>query len=371
MLSDAVHRIIQALLKEPVNKKCFDCPNKIPSYVNLSIQTFICSRCSGLIREVGHRVKSLTASNFSGPETVALQNGGNAVAQRIWLGHYKGTAPEPETDSDVRWFMRQKYYESKWCNQELLKSHMEKVQSEIKVLFNADGQRRPIAKLATRRQSEAIEPPPPPTSKNNIPKPHINTDVADEKLKSWIDDNIPLGLSQSTLRQGSINSPIDLIETSGSTPPHSPIGPVSSRPFASMPLSARVIPVASVPPSPSTTSTTSSLFDDLASLQIGTQSKLPAYEGGMLSPRQIGQATTSHLPSVTSKLSSNAASSTSIGTDQGLLSASSAINTGWNHSDPYAELRNFSELDQRPPTSSEANSRPYMGMSNVQYTKIL
>jgi hypothetical protein len=88
-------------------------------------------------REVGHRVKSLTASTFSGPETVALQNGGNAVAQSIWLGHYKGTAPEPESDSDVRWFMRQKYYESKWCDQKLLKSHMEKVQNEIKELFNA------------------------------------------------------------------------------------------------------------------------------------------------------------------------------------------------------------------------------------------
>ncbi|KAI8576326.1 hypothetical protein K450DRAFT_257230 [Umbelopsis ramanniana AG] len=303
------YQIIQALLKEPANKKCFDCPNKIPSYVNLSIQTFICSRCSGLIREVGHRVKSLTASNFSGPETVALQNGGNAVAQRIWLSHYKGTAPEPETDSDVRWFMRQKYYDSKWCNQELLKSHMEKVQSEIKELFNADGQRRPIAKLATRRQSEAIEPPPP-TPKNNIPKPHINTNVADENIKSWIDDNIPLGLSQTTLRQSSVNSPIDLIETSASTP-------LYSQTFASMPLSARAIPVASVPPSPSTKSSESSLFDDLASLQIGTQPKLPAYEGGMLSPRQIGQATTSHLPNVTSKLSSNTASSTSIRSSNG------------------------------------------------------
>lgn len=94
--------------------------------------------CSSLgSREVGHRVKSLTASNFSGPETVALQYGGNAVAQGIWLRHYKGTAPEPETDSDVRWFMRQKYYESKWCDQELLKSHMEKVRDVIKELFNA------------------------------------------------------------------------------------------------------------------------------------------------------------------------------------------------------------------------------------------
>lgn len=91
-------------------------------------------------REVGHRVKSLTASNFSGPEAVALQLGGNAVARSIWLGSYKGTAPEPETDNEVRWFMRQKYYESKWLNNELLKEHMEKVKSTIKELFTAVSQ---------------------------------------------------------------------------------------------------------------------------------------------------------------------------------------------------------------------------------------
>ncbi|CAO3692644.1 unnamed protein product [Umbelopsis ramanniana] len=358
------YQTIQALLKEPANKKCFDCPNKklkIPSYVNLSIQTFICEDAPVHSREVGHRVKSLTASNFSGPETVALQNGGNAVAQTIWLGYYKGTAPEPETDPDVRWFMRQKYYDSKWCNQELLKTHMEKVQNEIKELFNADGQRRPVAKAATRRQSEAIEPPPP-TPRNSIPKPQINTDVADENMQSWNDDNIPLGLSKTTLRQSSISSPIDLIETSRSTPPLSPIHPISSQPSTSMPLSARAIPITSGPPTTAATSVESSLFDDLASLQIGTQSKLPAYGGGMLSPKQIGQATTSHIPNVTSKLTSNTTPSTTIGS---LNNSSGITTTGWNHSDPYAELRNFSELDQGP-ISNRTNSHTYMNLSNIE-----
>ncbi|KAH8553986.1 hypothetical protein BGW37DRAFT_483052 [Umbelopsis sp. PMI_123] len=303
------YQAIQALLKEPANKKCFDCPNKIPSYVNLSIQTFICSRCSGLIREVGHRVKSLTASTFSGPETVALQNGGNAVAQSIWLGHYKGTAPEPESDSDVRWFMRQKYYESKWCDQKLLKSHMEKVQNEIKELFNADGQRRPQAKVVARRQSEAIETP---ISGNNITKTQANTKVTSEKIQ-WMDDNIPVGLSQTNLRQPIMNTPIDLFETSGSTPPLSPNGPVSSQPTTLMPLSAGAVAISSMQMSPSPKSVESSLFDDLASLQIGNQPKLPSYGGGMLSPSQIGQTAPSRSPNISSKSPSNA-SSTLIGT---------------------------------------------------------
>ncbi|KAI8988185.1 hypothetical protein BDF20DRAFT_854338, partial [Mycotypha africana] len=39
---------IKDLLRLPENKKCFDCPTRSPFFVNLSIQTFICARCSGL-----------------------------------------------------------------------------------------------------------------------------------------------------------------------------------------------------------------------------------------------------------------------------------------------------------------------------------
>ncbi|OAD74795.1 hypothetical protein PHYBLDRAFT_93314, partial [Phycomyces blakesleeanus NRRL 1555(-)] len=68
-----------------------------------------------LSREVGHRVKSISASKFSGPEILSLQQGGNGIAQRIWLSKYKMTdSPEAESDNDVRLFMRQKYYEQKW-----------------------------------------------------------------------------------------------------------------------------------------------------------------------------------------------------------------------------------------------------------------
>lgn len=80
-----------------------------------------------------------------------------------------------------------------------------------------------------------------------------------------------------------------------------------------MPLSVRAVPTNTAPPAAVEKSVESSLFDDLASLQIGTQSKLPAYGGGMLSPRQIGQETPPHIPNVTSKLSSNTNSSTTIG----------------------------------------------------------
>ncbi|KAM3583215.1 hypothetical protein VKS41_004134 [Umbelopsis sp. WA50703] len=294
------YQLIQELLKQPENKKCFDCPNKIPSYVNLSIQTFICSRCSGLIREVGHRVKSLTASNFSGPEAVALQLGGNAVARSIWLGTYKGSAPEPETDNEVRWFMRQKYYESKWLNNELLKTHMEKVKTTIKELFTADGERRTQNKAPTQRQSGIISPPP---SSSSPQPPRLSRPEPVEKRQSWLDDNTPLGLSQSSsLRDTFKNDSVDFFETSESAPQY-----IRSKSPSDDILGAFTGPNLTNSTSPQTTSpppakTESNLFDDLASLQINAAPKMPLYSGGMLSPSQSGQAPSSSqlLPATSS-----------------------------------------------------------------------
>ncbi|KAG2174098.1 hypothetical protein INT43_004118 [Umbelopsis isabellina] len=328
-------QLIQELLKQPENKKCFDCPNKIPSYVNLSIQTFICSRCSGLIREVGHRVKSLTASNFSGPEAVALQLGGNAVARSIWLGSYKGTAPEPETDNEVRWFMRQKYYESKWLNNELLKEHMEKVKTTIKELFTADGERRTQIKTSTQRHSGVISPPP---SSSSPQPPKLSGPEPLEKRQSWLDDNTPLGLSQSTsLRDTSERKKMDLFDIEESSPqntrptssPHELLGA-----FTGPTTNSTTIPQASSPP---IAKTESNLFDDLASLQINTAPKIPLYGGGMLSPSQSGQApSSSQLRPASSPTSKTRINSSPFGSP----------NTSWSQGDPYSAFRSLQE--QKP-----------------------
>ena len=39
------------------NKKCFDCNKMGTQYVNMTIGTFICFECSGLLREFSYRVK--------------------------------------------------------------------------------------------------------------------------------------------------------------------------------------------------------------------------------------------------------------------------------------------------------------------------
>ncbi|KAI8971502.1 hypothetical protein BDF20DRAFT_683592 [Mycotypha africana] len=144
---------VRSLLRSKENKKCFDCPTKGPSFVNTTIQTFICTRCSGLVREVGHRVKAISASKFSGPEVLALEHGGNEIACQIWLSNYNThDAPEPQSDADVRAFMRQKYYELKWLNAALLQSHKEKVLGLIHKNFDENG-----VPLVNKSKKQAVD----------------------------------------------------------------------------------------------------------------------------------------------------------------------------------------------------------------------
>ncbi|KAF1802281.1 hypothetical protein FB192DRAFT_1377257 [Mucor lusitanicus] len=171
---------VRDLLRLPENKKCFDCPTKSPFFVNVSIQTFVCTRCSGLVREVGHRVKSISASKFSGPEIVALQHGGNEVARTIWLSNYNMNTAEPESDGDVRLFMRQKYYEQKWLDRKKGVAHAERVKRIITETYNEDGVRRVPSPKVAKRQSLNVA--------TTTERPKI------VPTQSWVDDNVPIGL---------------------------------------------------------------------------------------------------------------------------------------------------------------------------------
>ncbi|SAL99307.1 hypothetical protein [Absidia glauca] len=150
-------RLVRDLLRLPENKKCFDCPTKSPFFVNITLQTFICSRCSGLVREVGHRVKSISASKFTGPELTALEHGGNGIAGKIWLscGYNTVDTPEPESDGEVRAFMRQKYYEKKWLNRDLAISHDMFVKNRLSELFTEEGE--PKQPQQQRRRRSTLE----------------------------------------------------------------------------------------------------------------------------------------------------------------------------------------------------------------------
>ncbi|KAI8988845.1 hypothetical protein BDB01DRAFT_571014 [Pilobolus umbonatus] len=120
-----------AYLKE--NKKCFDCPTKSPFFVNTTNYTFICGRCSGLVREVGHRVKSIATSKFNGPEYLSLKYGGNCIARKVWLHDFPEDY-EPQDHHQIRTFIHQKYREKRWLDKESLLSHTNQLKQIISLV---------------------------------------------------------------------------------------------------------------------------------------------------------------------------------------------------------------------------------------------
>ncbi|CAJ1434460.1 unnamed protein product [Effrenium voratum] len=85
--------------------------------MGLDFQIFVCQTCSGLHREFGHKIKSLSFSEWSAAEVAKMEEGGNEAARQKWLDRWNQEAfPEPDgSDLEaVREFIRLKYVEKKW-----------------------------------------------------------------------------------------------------------------------------------------------------------------------------------------------------------------------------------------------------------------
>ncbi|ORZ03910.1 hypothetical protein BCR43DRAFT_484165 [Syncephalastrum racemosum] len=247
---------LQALLRQPENKTCFDCPTKSPIFANVTIQTFVCTRCSGLVREVGHRVKSISASTFTEAEVKALEAGGNAVASAIWMAQYNNKrGPAPQTDTEVRYSMRQKYYDRRWLDPARYDQHIRTIRAIHK-------QSRPTLQPST----------------------------------SWLDDNTPLGVMHPhALKQQQYKTPAPLLPP----PPQSPI----TRSFQQQQQQQKSPTSAfSFPPSPSSPQTVQAhpMYDDpyavLRSLSPTTSSSASDSSPPPMSPSLLVRKDTKDTP---------------------------------------------------------------------------
>ncbi|KAI8815111.1 Arfgap domain of Hiv-1 Rev binding protein [Cladochytrium replicatum] len=110
-------KILKELMQKEENKVCFDCAKRTPVFVNITATTFICTSCSGIVREFSHRVKSVSASIFTPAEIQSLQKGGNSYARRTWLATWNPeTYPQPDANDTfgIREFMRVKYVQKRF-----------------------------------------------------------------------------------------------------------------------------------------------------------------------------------------------------------------------------------------------------------------
>ncbi|XP_050984992.1 LOW QUALITY PROTEIN: arf-GAP domain and FG repeat-containing protein 1a [Labeo rohita] len=101
------------------NRKCFDCDQRGPTYANMTVGSFVCTSCSGILRGLNppHRVKSISMTTFTQQEIEFLQKHGNEVCKQIWLGLYDDrnlAIPDFREPQKVKEFLQDKYEKKRW-----------------------------------------------------------------------------------------------------------------------------------------------------------------------------------------------------------------------------------------------------------------
>uniref|UniRef100_A0A3B3U9H4 ArfGAP with FG repeats 1a n=1 Tax=Poecilia latipinna TaxID=48699 RepID=A0A3B3U9H4_9TELE len=112
-------KMLREMTSLPPNRKCFDCDQRGPTYANMTVGSFVCTSCSGILRGLNppHRVKSISMTTFTQQEIEFLQKHGNEVCKRIWLGLYDdrtSSVPDFREPQKVKEFLQEKYEKKRW-----------------------------------------------------------------------------------------------------------------------------------------------------------------------------------------------------------------------------------------------------------------
>ncbi|CAH2240563.1 jg21037 [Pararge aegeria aegeria] len=108
--------ILRELISLNGNKYCLDCNQRGPTYVNTTIGSFVCSKCSGMLRGLTppHRVKSISMATFAPEEIEFIKVRGNDYCRRVWLGLYEGESVNFTDEQSVKDFMSDKYEKKRY-----------------------------------------------------------------------------------------------------------------------------------------------------------------------------------------------------------------------------------------------------------------
>lgn len=110
-------QIIKELSKLKSNRYCFDCGRTgSQNQVNLSIGTFVCSSCAGLLRNFGYSVKTISLSAFTPQQATDLEKGGNKRAEKTWKARLDRAQLKIDIDNpaEVEKLMKAVYTEKKY-----------------------------------------------------------------------------------------------------------------------------------------------------------------------------------------------------------------------------------------------------------------
>eukprot|EP01012_Entosiphon_sulcatum_P056311 TRINITY_DN798_c0_g1_i1.p1 TRINITY_DN798_c0_g1~~TRINITY_DN798_c0_g1_i1.p1 ORF type:complete len:497 (+),score=71.80 TRINITY_DN798_c0_g1_i1:117-1607(+) len=118
---EKLKQTLRELVQKEENRICMDCPTKSPQYVVLNFNTFVCTTCSALHRNLQHRVKGISMSQFTEEEVKALKDGGNMKAARIWRANWRPQSfpmPKEGDEKAIAAFIKMTYIERKWYSEQ-------------------------------------------------------------------------------------------------------------------------------------------------------------------------------------------------------------------------------------------------------------
>ncbi|XP_033006214.1 arf-GAP domain and FG repeat-containing protein 1 isoform X23 [Lacerta agilis] len=112
-------KLLREMSSLPPNRKCFDCDQRGPTYTDMTVGSFVCTSCSGILRGLNppHRVKSISMTTFTQQEIEFLQKHGNEVCKQIWLGLFddrSSAIPDFRDPQKVKEFLQEKYEKKRW-----------------------------------------------------------------------------------------------------------------------------------------------------------------------------------------------------------------------------------------------------------------
>ncbi|XP_062242061.1 arf-GAP domain and FG repeat-containing protein 1a isoform X5 [Platichthys flesus] len=112
-------KMLREMTSLPPNRKCFDCYQRGPTYANMTVGSFVCTSCSGILRGLNppHRVKSISMTTFTQQEIEFLQKHGNEGCKQIWLGLFDdriSSVPDFREPPKVKEFLQDKYEKKRW-----------------------------------------------------------------------------------------------------------------------------------------------------------------------------------------------------------------------------------------------------------------
>ncbi|XP_066920095.1 arf-GAP domain and FG repeat-containing protein 1-like [Clytia hemisphaerica] len=152
-------KILRDLVTQPQNKKCFDCGQRGPTYVNMTIGAFVCTSCSGLLRGLNppHRIKSISMASFTPQEMEFLQSHGNEVCRSTWLALWESSAaPEPDSreEQKVKDFLGKKYERKMWYSSKP-KAKAQAAEPEAKPLKTLLGENSPQVIVGSKQEQKS------------------------------------------------------------------------------------------------------------------------------------------------------------------------------------------------------------------------